>query len=289
MFAELNLMSSERNAASTDDGVDIFDIVGLGWRYKYLIIAMALVLGLAAVYYALTATPIYRAEVVLADAPDRSMNGMGSLPGQLGGLASLAGLGGTLAGTTAREAQAFLISNRLAEEFVKRQELKKVLMPAKLKSPSLWFAVKRFREQVLSVNRDKLTGITTVGVEWRDPVVAARWANGFVTLANELIRERATRESTRNIAYLQNQLERTNVVEMQRVMYNLIETETKTLMLAAGRIEYAFTVVDPAVPAEMRVRPRRTLIVLSGLVAGGMLGFLCAYFHDAWHRRQRKI
>jgi LPS O-antigen subunit length determinant protein (WzzB/FepE family) len=63
---------------------------------------------------------------------------------------------------------------------------------------------------------------------------------------------------------------------MQRVMYNLIENETKTLMLANVKSEYAFALVDPAVPPEVRDTPKRTIMVLVGLVVGGVIGVLLA-------------
>jgi hypothetical protein len=97
--------------------------------------------------------------------------------------------------------------------------------------------------------------LTVVAIDWTDPATAAQWANGFVALANELLRTRALVESKRNIAYLNDQISKTDVVELRRVLYGLIESETKTLMLANGRPEYAFRVVDPAVPPELKTRP----------------------------------
>jgi uncharacterized protein involved in exopolysaccharide biosynthesis len=108
-----------------------------------------------------------------------------------------------------------------------------------------------------------------------------------VALANELVRTRTIDESERNIAYLNDQISRTNIVELQRVMYNLIETETKTLMLAKGRAEYAFTVVDPAVAPEVRTSPKRTLMVILGGALGGLLGCLVALARNIWSRPQR--
>jgi LPS O-antigen subunit length determinant protein (WzzB/FepE family) len=67
-------------------------------------------------------------------------------------------------------------------------------------------------------------------------------------------------------------------------MYNLIENETKTLMLANARSEYAFTLVDPAVTPEVRIRPRRTLMVLIGLLVGGLLGMVIAFAHGSFAR-----
>jgi len=99
--------------------------------------------------------------------------------------------------------------------------------------------VERFRKTVLDIHDEKLKGTTTITIDWRDPAIAARWANDFVALANDLLRGRAIDESTRNIDYLNKQLEHTTVVEIQHAMYGLVEAQTKSLMLAHGRLEYA--------------------------------------------------
>jgi uncharacterized protein involved in exopolysaccharide biosynthesis len=164
----------------------------------------------------------------------------------------------------------------------------KELLPIAGDPPSLWFAVNAFREKVLAIVDDDDRGTTTIEMKWTDPKLTARWANEFVALANQLIRTRALDESSRNIKYLNDQIAKTNVVEIQRVMYNLIENETKTHMLANGRQEYAFTVVDPAVVPERRIWPRRTLMVLTGGVLGVVLGVILALAHDFWSRYRTK-
>jgi LPS O-antigen subunit length determinant protein (WzzB/FepE family) len=86
------------------------------------------------------------------------------------------------------------------------------------------------------------------------------------------MRQRALTDAERNIEYLNDQLGRTNVVELQQVIYNLIEAEMKTLMLANVRNEYAFSVVDPAVVPELRARPKRKQLVVLGALLGGIVG-----------------
>src|SRR5207253_2013461 len=106
----------------------------------------------------------------------------------------------------------------------------------------------------------------------------------FVALANELIRTRALEESRRSIAYLSAQLERTTDVNMRNVMFNIIESETKRLMLANGRMEYAFQVIDPAIAPEVRARPRRVLLAWIGLGLGLLAGVTTALVMDRFAR-----
>jgi LPS O-antigen subunit length determinant protein (WzzB/FepE family) len=63
-------------------------------------------------------------------------------------------------------------------------------------------------------------------------------------------------------------------------MYDLVKSETKTLMLANGRVEYAFRVVDPAVPPATRSKPKRAEIVLFAVAVGFIFSSIVviAYF-----------
>lgn len=211
---------------------------------------------------------------------------MAGLAGQVGGLASLAGLN-LNENSQDQERLGVLNSRGLVEEFIRRNGVVSMLSGVGKPPLTLWQAVENFRKASLIITEDKVKGLIMVEIDWTDPATAARWANAFVALANDVIRAKAIDEATRNIDYLNQQIARTNVVELQQVMYNLIEQETKTLMLAKGRAEYAFTIVDPAVAAEKRISPKRTLMVLTGLVIGLFLGGLIAVIYDTVRDRGR--
>jgi uncharacterized protein involved in exopolysaccharide biosynthesis len=269
------------------DQVDEFDLVALwkfAWGHKYLILTVALVFAALGGVVGFNITPIFRAEIVVIPARSGGMGGAGGLSGQLGGLASIANLAGVnldSAGSADREAKAILQSRRLDEDFITQNNLLGVILPNSNKTSTLWLAVKAFREGVLTIKEDKRTGLTTLDVDWKDPAVAAQWANGFVALANERIRARAIDDANRNIKFLNEQIDKTRVVEVQRSMYSLIENETKTLMLASAKTEYAFSVIDPAVPPERKVSPHRSLYVLFGAFVGAAVGLLVAYLRRA--------
>jgi len=278
------VISSERVPVNRDDEIDIVTLWRVVWTSKYLILLASGFCALVAIIFALIATPKFRSETVIAEVRDGELRGaVGALTNQL---ANTAGI--TLPGADSdRNAQAVLQSRRLVEEFIKSQNLIPVLLPETKLPPTLWFAVKTFRDSVVSIREDKRTNLTTVTIEWTDPKIAAQWANGFVALANELVRTRALDDSTRNIGYLNKQIAQTNVVDMQRVIYNLIESEMKTLMLANARAEYAFTVIDRAVSPEIRSSPKRTLIVLIGVALGLMIGITAAFTRDRLAQRSR--
>jgi uncharacterized protein involved in exopolysaccharide biosynthesis len=281
--------SHQTIAVEHADGIDIFAILHVVWRYRYFIGSLSILCGLLAVYLALTATEIFRAEAVVTEVHESGLSGSGGgIAGQLGGLASLAGvqLGG--AGGADANAQGVLASRHLIEELIKTHNLVPLLTANSGKRATLWFAVKRFQDSVINIHNDQLKGLTTVTIDWPDPVTAAKWANDFVALANDLIRTQAREDAARNVAYLDKQIADTNQVEIQRSLSDLIESETKKLMLANGRRDYAFRAVDPAVPPEVRHSPRRTLWVASGIALGFFFGSMIALGHDAFRRRNPK-
>ena len=51
----------------------------------------------------------------------------------------------------------------------------------------------------------------------------------------------------------------------------LIEQQTKTVMLASASDEYVFQVIDPPVAPELKSEPQRALICALGVLLGGML------------------
>jgi uncharacterized protein involved in exopolysaccharide biosynthesis len=258
---------------------DAGDDFGLGalisviWQRKLLVAGITLLGAVGFAIAALTAREVFRAEVVIAVSEDEGLGGTASLMGRIGGLASLAGVN-IGEGARDRESKALLRSRRLAEAFIQRYNLLPVLFPnpSPGKPATLWFGVRRLRATVLNIREDTRTQLITVTMSAGNPKDAALWANGYAALANELMRERAIGEASRNIKYLEEQIEKTNVLEMQRLMYSLVENETKTLMLANARAEYAFTTVDPATPPELRSSPQRTLMVLFGVVLGFFVG-----------------
>jgi uncharacterized protein involved in exopolysaccharide biosynthesis len=242
------------------------------WR---LLTAIVVTFTAGAVVLSIVMTPVYRAEatVTLVDA-NRAGDGSSALLGQLGGLAGLAGVNlSGLSGST-NTARVVLKSRTLIEEFIQRQELLPVLFEEEGEAANrrtLWRGVEAFK-RIYDVDEDLQTGVMTVRVEWTSAELAASWANQLVDLANALMRQRALTDAERNIEYLNDQLGRTNVVELQQVIYNLIEAEMKTLMLANVRNEYAFSVVDPAVVPELRARPKRKQLVVLGALLGGIVG-----------------
>lgn len=266
---------------------DAFPFVGI----------VALVVA-ASVILALLSRPVYRSEAAVVAVPEDGMaSGLSGLAGQFGGLASLAGLSLPKGGNW-EQAVATLRSRQLVERLITERNLLPQLFPkdwdaaagrwrAEVKQPpTMGDAVYLFRQRVLQVREDPKTGMVTVRVDWYEPALAADWANGIIALADAELRREAISGSTRALQALQAELGRAEQVELRSAISRLMEAQVKAKMLATIRDEYAFHVIDPAVPSDLdkRVQPTRTVMVLAGGVLGVILGLLFVLLRVEWRR-----
>jgi uncharacterized protein involved in exopolysaccharide biosynthesis len=265
------------------------------WRQFAGIVVLVVV---ASVVFALLSKPMYRSEASVVGVSDDGMaSGLSGLAGQFGGLASLAGLSLPKGGNW-EQAVATLRSRHLVERLITSGNLLPKLFPGKWdsaasrwradlgKPPSLGDAVYLFRQRVLQVREDPKTGMVTVRVDWHDPVLAADWANRLVALADSELRREAIEGSTRALQALQAELARSEQVELRAAISRLMEAQVKAKMFATIRDEYAFHVIDVAVPPDLdkRVQPTRTVMVLAGGILGVILGLLFVLLRVEWRR-----
>jgi uncharacterized protein involved in exopolysaccharide biosynthesis len=284
------LLESHPTNLNQSEYVELTSVVGILFRYRWLIIGITVLAMLAALGVSLVMQPKYVAEVLVIPAREQDRNGMLAMLGSAGGLAGLAGLAGS--GDLPKEtAKAILESKRFAESFIEDRDLKKVFFSGKWdeaaqewqvsspeEAPSNWDAVRYFQAEILEVTEDPRTGLILVSVTWTDPVVAAEWANDLVGRLNKAVQNREIEIARRTIDYLNRELENTSVVELRTAVYGLIEEQIQRIAFASVRDEFAFQVLDPAVVADSDdyVSPNRPLIASFGAVAGLALGFALA-------------
>ena len=294
-----------------DDEIDLRELFATLWAGKWLIIATTFIFAVGGVFYALSKPDIYQASALLAPAQDQGGSRIG---GQLSGLASLAGVnlsGGDANKTTI--AKEVLQSRAFLTDFIHRHNLSEELMaseawdksqqewvyntdvynPAseewgtdeegKSLKPTDWDLVKTFKQQ-LSVAESKDNGMVTVSLKSLSPVAAQQWVEWLVHDINEHMRTQDVQEAEASIDYLESKLQETNIAGMQQVFYQLIESETRTVMLANAQGEYVFKTVDPAVVPQEKSEPKRALIAVVATMLGGMLGvfvvFVRAFVHS---------
>jgi uncharacterized protein involved in exopolysaccharide biosynthesis len=293
-----------QNDTQYDDEVDLRELFGVLWAGSLKIISITAVFAFVSVIYALSVPDQYKATVQLAPAQSDSSNLSGAL-GQLGGLASLAGV--SVGGGESSEAQiaqeimkswsfieGFIAENNIAVEVYAAEgwsrgsnELQIVddLYDAETKTwlvendntgevgPSSWNLFQAFSGR-LAVSEDKKSGLLLVSIEYYSPQIAKQWLDMYVAAINAHMQQRQVERATNNINYLQAEIGKTSIAEMREVFYNIIEEQTKSKMLAEASPEYAFVTVSPSMVPEVKSQPQRALICIIGTLLGGMLSVL---------------
>ena len=270
-----------RRSRELRDDISVGELLEILWAGRVLIFVLPLVLGGVFLGYGLSAPRQYEAFITVlpVQSTGSRAGGVGALLSQVGDLASLAGLSGTNDSKRA-ESVAVLQSEALTERYISENNLLPILYkqdwdPQKrswktttqAQTPTVWKANRFFKKKIRGITEDK-TGLLTMRITWGDPKLAAQWANGLVAMTNQYLRDKAIRESDRNIAYLNEQAAKTNVVEVRDAIFTALQSEIKTAMVAQGTDEYALKVVDPAIPPEVPANPEWWLWLFGGLLAG---------------------
>lgn len=288
-----------------DDEIDLRELFSVLWAGKKLIVAITALFAIVSVIYALSIANEYKASAVVAPAGSGGSS-LGKMAGQLGGLASLAGIniGGGESDET-QEAMEIMQSWGFIEEFIQSNNLQVPVYAAEgwdkahnrlkldddlydaeskrwliedddsgeLRPPSSWKLYKEFQNRV-SVSQDKKSGLINISIEYYSPLIAKQWVDLFVSSINDFMRARKLEQVNRNIEYLTAQIEKTAIADMREVFYQLVEEQTKSKMLAEASPEYAFVTVSKAMVPEEKSKPKRALICILGTLLGGMLSVL---------------
>jgi uncharacterized protein involved in exopolysaccharide biosynthesis len=268
---------------------DLFRIL----RVRGLFIAtVSLLFALGAGIAAFVSPKWYEASIVLSPVATSASSALGSSGSALGGLAALAGI--SVAGDSKKsESVAMLQSEGLTERYIEKNGLLQVIYRDDWdgvkqawrnpeKHPTLWKANLYFKKSLRTVSTDLKTGIITLTIKWKDPALAADWANGLVNMTNEVMRNKAIAESEKNMEYLTAEASKTNMVEARQAIYTILQGEINKSMLARGSSEYALKIIDPARTAEKQSSPIKSLWIIIGLFSGASLAIAATLIHSSW-------
>ena len=291
--------------AHYDDEINLRELFTVLWVDKIKIIAVTAMFAILSVFYALSVPNQYKASALLVPAQQQAGGISGALA-QLGGIASLAGVSlGSGDSSESQIAQRIMQSWSFIEDFIKTNNLEIDVFAAegwdrssgklqidedlynsgitqwlvrndetnKVGMPSSWQLFETFTE-MLSVSEDKKTGLVSVSIEYYSPQVAKQWLDMYISAINKHMQERQMEKVTRNIEYLEAQIAKTTIAEMQEVFYTIIEEQLKSKMLAEANPDYAFVSVSPSMVPEQKSQPKRALICILGTLLGAMLSVL---------------
>ena len=294
-------LDSRFPAASRSDEIDLRELFAILWQGKWWIIGITFLFAVAGVFYALSLPNMYKSEGVYAPV-SKGSEGLGG--GQLGGLASLAGVNlGDSGGNDIDQAVALIKSWTFLDILVRQYNLAPLVVAVEgwnresgeliwveelydhegstwiegAEVPSSYDIYLALRSSI-SVSVDKKSGLIKISVVHFSPRVSKEWVELLQEALNNHFRRRDVTDAKRSIEYLERQVSETSISGMHEVLYGMVESQIQTLMLAEVGEDYLLReVVKPKVP-ERKVKPARSVICVLFVLLGGFLASMFVLF-----------
>ncbi len=300
-------VSSSRENYDEEPRIDIFELVHAIWSKKWQVVLVSSVFAVSSILYALSLSDEYKSTAVLTSASASSGSSLSKLAGKYSGLASLAGInfkGGGANESNIVIAMELLKSRGFLQKFISDHELEIEIMAVsgwdstrnklifdndifnvktktwvgdfsynenELKQPSGWELYKGIIDNI-QISREDKTGFVSINATHYSPYVAKRWVDLLVRAINKHLQDKTREESLNSIRYLEKQIETTSISEMRSIFFQLIEEQTKNLMLADVSTEFVFKTISPAMVSAKKSGPFRAVMVVLSTFLGAIFG-----------------
>ena len=97
----------------------------------------------------------------------------------------------------------------------------------------------QFERNFISIYQNEESLIVSIAVRSTDPELAADLANRYVKDFNDYMREITLAAVASKMAFLERSLEKAEYIEIEKMLYRLMEAQTAAATLANGQEEYA--------------------------------------------------
>jgi uncharacterized protein involved in exopolysaccharide biosynthesis len=278
-----------------EDEINLLDYFIVLFKHKWLIIGMVFLAGLAAVFFSLRMTNIYRSEATIIPRQEEKsatpasiaiLRGLGGIAEEFAGF----GTGGSL-----DKFEVVLKSRHLSQRIVEKYKLMSRLFEEEWDSEKKAWLINpapTFQDgynalmDMLTVSRDRKSDVMTIKFDHKDPHFAREMAGRYLTELSETLREETLKDAKENQGFLRRQLEQTLDALMKEKISAMLAREIEKEIFARAQRYYSFQVLDPPFVPDLdkKVKPRRALIcILSVTVAffiAVFLSFFLEYIHN---------
>ena len=287
-------MNIERELFRIDDLIQL--IIS---KFKFIFL-FSLLISSAIVFVTFLIPKTYTSSILVKNNFNQASSSLRSLSNQFGGLSSMAGIDIDSTGSlTLEQIEAQIVSrdfidhlasfedfeiNLLIPESYNEEskilfydESKYILNEKKWKSkeaePLKSQRYKEFQDNI-KIILDKDNSFIKIEYRHLSPIVAKDTLNLIVNEINNINRDKALRESSDTINYLNSQLEENTFNNVVKSINSLTEVELNKLVLANIKTDYTLTVIDSAFIPERKSHPKRSLIGLLTFVLSFLFLFL---------------
>ena len=284
-----------------EDEINLLDYFIVLWKHKWLIIGMVFLTGLAAVFFSLRMTNIYRSEATIIPRQEEKsatppsiaiLRGLGGMAEELAGLGS----GGSL-----DKFEVVLKSRYLSQRIVDKYKLMPRLFEEDWDSEKKAWLINpapTFQDGynalmgMLSISRDRKSEVMTIKFDHKDPQFAKKMADHYLIELSETLREETLKDAKENQRFLRRQLEQTPDTLMKEKISAMLAREIEKEIFARAQTYYSFQVLDPPFVPDLdkKVKPRRALICILSVTVAFFVAVFLAFFLEYIHNvRTREV
>lgn len=280
-------------------------IRSLDWKKIRFLVLIYLVIVSVMIIVLINIPNQYRAQGLYVPSEDMESSSLGSLAGSLGGLAGMAGinLGGSQRDNM-KMAIEIIKSKKFIYEIIAKNELavdlfaaedwdirnnkiilnpkvydenqqkwiRKVKFPKKT-IPSDFELFKEFKKR-LSIGFDDKTKMLRISFQHYSPFYAKKIVDLVVKSINFDMQQREIKEANTSIDLINNSISQTQFAEMRVLLYELVQEQTKRLLLAETKEYFVLEPIDPPIVAEEKAFPKRGFILIIFTLVFGVFSLL---------------
>ena len=285
---------------------------------KSYIFRIAFLFTVLGIIYSLFLNDYFRTSSVIVPTRDNYQNAGSS---QIGAIAQTIGFGADDATPELKFAQSYFNSYKFISEFIAEEDilpeilffkgyskrngtisfsvnpddyrLEKLFPDGNIDYSSKYFqdSVKLFREFVsLSPGRENDPAMY-LNVTHQSPSFSYRINTRLLESLNQAIINIDIKDSDSKLNYIKSIMPSYDEIEVRRVLSQIIEKELTKKILANSLSEYSFMILDPPVLPIRKYTPRRSILVITFMLSGILLGivYLTFTFTRVGYEKDSKI
>tara|TARA_X000000368_G_C23053686_1_gene722773 strand:- start:2470 stop:3387 length:918 start_codon:yes stop_codon:yes gene_type:complete len=304
-------MTNQQNQGFEDE-IDLRELFEVLWTNKVRIIVITGLVSLSSIVISLMMTNYYTSESVLIA---RDQQDSGALS-DFSGVASLVGVDLSGDGASVFKVLEIIQSREFTKHLITFDNILPSIMAAEsydTSSKKIIFDPEIYDEEsktwtrepsangnvipshleahreysdMLSIMKDKITGLISIKIEHVSPVFAHEFLSLIIQEANNLNREIDVATTTKALAYLKTELSQTPQVEIKKSISKLIENQLETKMMASIYDDYVLIALEPPFVPDKKSGPIRSLIVIVSTLLAGIFSLLYVLIRHYFSDRQ---
>ena len=269
------------NKEKTEIEINLVEEIKFLFRNKMQLISIALIISLLVGLYSYTLPREYSSTVIFM--PSESNVQMGS-SSSMGGLVGLVGLGSASGPTQTSIALSVINSRSFLNFFSEKNNITQILFiddwdsnqkKWKNRPPNPKIIASKIRD-MFTIKRSQ-SDIFELEFEWTESKQTALWANALISDLDDHMRDQKIQSGELKIKFLNSQLEKNTLNDINNIFFKMIEDQIKNNMLANVSDGYVFKVLDDAIEPTSNHKPKRLQIIFLGFFLGLLIGILYLY------------